>query len=56
MKTHGNGIEIFGQARLSLSIRREQMFVNTRQIWWRHIFCVFTNICSLLIDKDGCAC
>ena len=32
-QTHGNCIEIFRQAQLSLSIRREYMFVNTRQRW-----------------------
>ena len=30
------------------------MFVNTRQRW--HLCRVFTNICSLLTEKDGCAC
>ena len=45
----------FRQARPFLSIRREQMFVNTRQMWC-HLCRVFTNVCSLLIDKDGRAC
>ena len=35
MKTHGNCIEIFQQARLSFSIRRAQMCGNTQQRW-RH--------------------
>ena len=37
MKTHGNCIKIFRQAQPSLSIRRGQMFVNTRQRWHHEV-------------------
>ena len=33
MKTHRNCIEIFQRAQPSFTIRREQIFVNTRQRW-----------------------
>ena len=42
-QAHGNSIEIFQQSQTSFSIRREWMFVNTRQS--NH---------SLLIEKDVC--